>query len=201
MHQVRLSQATFLPSFLHLESAACPCLLTPFLPLPLTPWQNQELVMIAGQSAGIVLLAPPSDSAEARAAVSTLLPALKKQKASGWRGLGGGGLAARQSLGRTGAPRAPRHAAPSDVTRSSPPCLPCAPAFHPLWCFWPMPQLSTPFGAAGPCPSFPTPLVLLSQSHGVRKEPADSWCNATQSSSLCGLSCFPGAAGGKLRRP
>ena len=37
--------------------------------------------MIAGQSAGIVLLAPPSDSAEARAAVSTLLPALKKQKA------------------------------------------------------------------------------------------------------------------------
>ena len=46
---------------------------------PLLP--PQELVEIAGRSAGVVLMAPPSDSAEGRASVSTLLSALKKQKA------------------------------------------------------------------------------------------------------------------------
>lgn len=40
----------------------------------------QELVETIGRSAGVVLMAPPSDSAEARSSMSTLLPALKSSK-------------------------------------------------------------------------------------------------------------------------
>ena len=44
-------------------------------------WQ-QELVEVANRSAGVVLMAPPDDSPEARASIATLLSALKpKQKA------------------------------------------------------------------------------------------------------------------------
>lgn len=43
----------------------------------------QELVEACGRCAGVVLMAPPSDSAEARTALNTLLPALKKQKVGG----------------------------------------------------------------------------------------------------------------------
>lgn len=40
----------------------------------------QEVVETAGRSAGIVIMAPPSDNIDARAALSTLLPALKPKK-------------------------------------------------------------------------------------------------------------------------
>ena len=41
----------------------------------------QELVEVANRSAGVVLMAPPDDSPEARASIATLLSALKpKQK-------------------------------------------------------------------------------------------------------------------------
>lgn len=42
----------------------------------------QELVEVVGRSAGVVIMAPPDDSAEAQAALATLLSSLKpKQKA------------------------------------------------------------------------------------------------------------------------
>jgi hypothetical protein len=41
----------------------------------------QELVEVVNRSTGVVLMAPPDDSAEARASIATLLSALKpKQK-------------------------------------------------------------------------------------------------------------------------
>ncbi len=43
----------------------------------------QELVEVVGRSSGVVLMAPPTESAEAAASVSTLLSTLKpKQKVS-----------------------------------------------------------------------------------------------------------------------
>ena len=42
----------------------------------------QELAETVGRSAGLVLMAPPSDSEECRAALNTLVTALKKQKVS-----------------------------------------------------------------------------------------------------------------------
>jgi hypothetical protein len=43
----------------------------------------QELVEVVGRCSGVVLMAPPDDSAEARATIATLLSALKsKQKVS-----------------------------------------------------------------------------------------------------------------------
>ena len=41
----------------------------------------QELVEVVGRCSGVVLMAPPDDSSEARASIATLLSALKaKQK-------------------------------------------------------------------------------------------------------------------------
>lgn len=46
----------------------------------------QELVEVVGRSSGVVLMAPPTESAEAAASVSTLLSTLKpKQKVSTFR--------------------------------------------------------------------------------------------------------------------
>lgn len=44
----------------------------------------QELVEVVGRCSGVVLMAPPDDSSEARATIATLLSALKsKQKVTG----------------------------------------------------------------------------------------------------------------------
>ena len=47
---------------------------------------TQELVEIVGRNSGLVILAPPSDAAEAQASLATVLSAVnpKKQKVRGW---------------------------------------------------------------------------------------------------------------------
>ena len=54
--------------------------------VPRDPHDMQELVEVVGRSSGVVLMAPPTESAEAAASISTLLSTLtSKQKVSTFR--------------------------------------------------------------------------------------------------------------------
>ena len=55
-------------------SSSVPCLLASPTPPPL---HTQELVAVVGRSAGLVLMSPPSGSAEARVALAALTSAIK----------------------------------------------------------------------------------------------------------------------------